>query len=177
MFAPFETIERVRTLHGKNINEILAKEPVHDLFEILGAVEVLVGSKIRQNLPTSLAERMVFAFTWLAREVSNGGFYQYFFNSAGDFWPDVFNGLVLIKDEEGLQQFRDILTLFPHSIPETDRYRRQAQLSSIEEQNGDLIWNLTEEASQKYARNPFPNWNLLFKYVKEHSSDFTLEGA
>src|SRR5438105_1581463 len=115
MLAPQDRIAKVRAVIGTTVQEIVAKQPHHDLFELLGAIEVLVGSKIHQKLPTSLAERMVFAFTWLAREVQNGGFHQFFFNSAGDYWRDVLDGLVAIGDEQGISFFRRVLSIFPGS--------------------------------------------------------------
>jgi hypothetical protein len=69
MLAPQDRIASVRATFGTTIQDVLAKEPGHDIFEILGAIKVLVGSKLYQKVPTSLGERMVFAFTWLAREV------------------------------------------------------------------------------------------------------------
>ena len=93
MIASEEKMAEVRTKCGRTIDEILAKAPEYDPYEILGAVEVLVSWKIYQNLPTTLGERMVFACKWMAIEVQNGGLDQYFFNSAGDFWTDVLGGL------------------------------------------------------------------------------------
>ena len=83
---------------GRTIEEILRKESECDIYALLGAIEVLVKSKIQQKLPTSPAERMVFAFTWLGREVQNGGFHQFFVNSAGDFWKDL-HVIVVHQDE------------------------------------------------------------------------------
>jgi hypothetical protein len=113
MIAPEDFIEKVRVIYGRTIGEILAKEPERDLYDILGAIQTLVGSKIYRKLPTSRAERMVFAFTWMALEVRNGGFHQYFFNSAGDFWQDVMSGLAAIGDEAGLSLFQGTISIFP----------------------------------------------------------------
>ena len=55
MIAPEEKIAEARTTYGRTIQEILAKEPERGIYKVLGAIEVLVGSKIYQKLPTSLA--------------------------------------------------------------------------------------------------------------------------
>src|SRR5882724_2004275 len=135
MIASEEKMAEVRTKCGRTIDEILAKAPEYDPYKILGAVEVLVSSKIYRNLPTTLGERMVFACKWMAIEVQNGGFDQYFFNSAGDFWKDILGGLQIIGDEQGLARFRDVLSIFPDASPSPDRYTRQGQLSALEEQD------------------------------------------
>jgi len=177
MIAPDERIGKVRATYGRTIQEILAKEPEHDLYEILGAIEVLVGSKISRNLPTSLAERAVFAFTWLAREVQNGGFHQFFVNSAGDFWEDVLNGLVAIGDENGLDLFRRALSIFPDSSPSADRPTRQDQLEELEEQDEDRLWDQLKSVTDHYFVAPFPKWELVFQYVKGHRNEFDLRNA
>ena len=67
MIAPEEKIAEARSAYrSDNSGSSREKEPERGIYKVLGAIEVLVGSKINQNLPSSLAERMVFAFTWLA---------------------------------------------------------------------------------------------------------------
>ena len=168
---------QVRAKCGRTIEEILAKAPGHDLYEILGAVEVLVGSKIYQKQPTSLGERMVFACKWMAVEVQNGGFHQYFFNSAGDFWKDVLDGLQIIGDEEGLARFREVLSVFPDASPSPERYRRQDQLSALEEQDEKRCSEHFEKVSREFYRKPFPNWELVYDYVKTNTNEFDLHAA
>jgi len=177
MFAPEEHIAKVRSDAGRTIHEILAKEPKYDLYAILGAVEVLVGSKISKKLPTTLSERMVFAFKWMAIEVNNGGFDQYFFNSAGDFWKDVRDGLQIVGDDKGMQSFGEVLSIFPKSSPSTDRFIRQDELSLLEVQNEKRYWEHFENVSRRFWSEPFPKWELVLSYVKNHTSEYDLWGA
>ena len=177
MIAPEEKIAEARAKYGRTIEEILAKAPELDLYKILGAVEVLVSSKIYHKLPTTLAERMVFAFRWMAIEVNNGGFDQYFFNSAGDFWKDVFDGLQIIGDERGLASFREVLSIFPQASPSPDRFTRQEQLSALEEQDEKRYWDHFEKVSRRFWREPFPTWELVYDYVKTHTGEFDLRAA
>src|SRR6266850_1475908 len=174
MIAPEEKIAEVRTKCGRTIEEILAKAPEHDLYKILGAVEVLVSSKIYQKQPTTLGERMVFACKWMAIEVQNGGFDQYFFNSAGDFWKDVLDGLQIIGDEQGLARFCEVLSVFPDASPSPDRYARQDQLSALEEQDEKRFSKHFEKVSRKFWHEPFPTWELVYDYVKTHTNEFDL---
>lgn len=177
MIAPEEIINKVRTTYGRTIDEILAKEHERDLYDILGAVQVLVGSKIYQKLPTTLGERMVFAFSWMAIEVRNGTFHQYFFNSAGDFWRDVLDGLVLIGDQRGATRFHEVLSIFPDAAPSMDRCERQEQLSKLDEQDETRCSEHFDRTAKEYYREPFPNWELVYDYIRSHKSDFDLRTA
>lgn len=175
MIAPQEVIEKIHSVYGRTINEILRKYPQHDIFEILGAIEVLVGFKIGNDITTSPSERMIFAFTWLAREVQNGGFHQYLFNSAGDFWFDVDWGLREIGDTEGVIRFKKVLSLFPNFEPKKDRFLRQEQMSRLSEVDDDALWKQLGDATEEFFVNPYPNWELVFKYVTQHPERFHLE--
>jgi hypothetical protein len=175
--APEEKVESVRAKAGRTIQDILGKESEFDIYALLGAIEVLVGSKIHQGLKTSSAERMVFAFAWLAREVSNGGFHQFFVNSAGDFWKDVLEGLIAIGDEQGLALYHQVLSIFPGSAPSEDRSIRLEQLSTLEEKDEKRVSVHFNTTNQQYFKNPFPSWELLFQYVKRHPNEFDLQNA
>ena len=167
----------IRQKYGRTLEEILVKSSEYDLYEILGAVEILVGSKISHKLPTSLGERMVFAFKWMQVEVQNGGFHQYFFNSAGDFWQDVADGLVAIGDDRGLARFRDVLSIFPNSSPSPDRFTRQEQLSTLEEQDDAHCTQHFDRVTREYFRDVFPKWELVYEYVQTHTNEFDLRSA
>ena len=177
MIAPEEKIAEARSKYGRTIEEILAKERERGIYKVLGAIEVLVGSKIYQKLPTSLAERMVFAFTWLAREARNGGFHQFFFNSAGDYWKDVLDGLTAIGDEDGLARYRQVLSIFPDSMPSVHRLTRLEQLEKLEEEKQETVSDHFNRLNQEYFNNPFPKWELVYNYVKTHPDEFDLQAA
>jgi hypothetical protein len=177
MIASQEKVAEVRTKCGRTIEDMLAKAPGLDLYKILGAVEVLVSSKIYQKLPTTLGERMVFAFKWMAIEVRNGGFDQYFFNSAGDFWEDVLDGLAAIRDQRGLEPFREVLSIFPSSSPSPDRYTRQNQLQVIEEEHEGRFAEHFLQADRNYSQDPYPDWELVYEYVRTHTLEFDLRDA
>jgi hypothetical protein len=177
MFAPDEIVEKARSEYGRTIQEVLSREPQEDLYSIIGAVEVLIGSKIKKGLPTSCRERMVFAFVWLAREVQNGGFHQYFFNSAGDYWKDVLEGLKNIGDEGGTAAFQNVLSIFPESSPSAERFDRQAQLNKLSEVDEERVWDHFNIVTNLYFRTPFPNWGKVFGDLKAHTEDFDLRNA
>jgi hypothetical protein len=177
MIAPEDRIAKVRAIYGRTIEDIVAKYPRHDIYEILGVIEVLVGSKIYRNFFTTQPERMVFAFTWLGREFHDGGFHQFFVNSAGDFWEDILNGLNLIRDQPGLDLFRRALSIFPNCRPSKDRDTRLDQLEQLEEKDEEGLWNHFKEIDDCYSKTPFPRWEQVFDYVKSHPQEFILQDA
>src|SRR5436305_14505300 len=67
---------------GKTTEEILGHENATNAFEILGALHWRIGLKPEARLTDT--ERRLLAAYWVEAEVNNGGFDQYFFNSAGD---------------------------------------------------------------------------------------------
>jgi hypothetical protein len=172
--APREVVESIRRKAGATVQDILIKEGKLNIYELLGAIEVLVGWKLFKQMETSPAERMVFSVTWLAREVGTGGFRQYFINSAGDFWEDVLNGLVAIDDRLGEQIFRQALAIFPKASPSKERMIRVRQLDSLEAENPDVVTRALAEVTDRYFDDPFPKWELVFAYVKIHSDEFHL---
>jgi uncharacterized protein DUF4375 len=120
---------------------------------------------------------MVFASTWLAREVQTGGFRQFFINSAGDFWRDILEGLTAIGDQEGESMFRQTLSIFSSSTPSEDRQKRLQQLNALEEENQDRLSVHLSAMTTQYFRKPFPNWELVLAYVKSHPHEFVLHNA
>ncbi|MFO1511907.1 MAG: DUF4375 domain-containing protein [Verrucomicrobiota bacterium] len=174
VLAPSEKqIAYTKENFGMAIAEVLAKEATHGMYQILGAIETLVGDKLLRQRPTTVAERLVFGGTWLAREVQNGGFDQHFFNTAGDFWKDVLDGLVLIGDRDGLADFQEVLSIFPDSTPSSERFRRQRQLNALERENEEQRSAHFERVSQKYYVKPFLNWEMVLSYVKSHPDQFS----
>jgi len=177
LIAPQDQIEKVKATVGRTIYEILLKESELDVYEVLGSIEVLVSSKIGKGLETSPSERMVFALTWLAREVGSGGFRQFFINSAGDFWKDALHGLNAVGDETGRAMFRQCLSVFPNSTPSIDRQTRLQQLATLEDENERKLADHLSKSTASYFRDPFPQWNLIFNYVKSHPEEFDLRSA
>src|SRR5438067_1856780 len=71
---------------GKTTEEILGHENASNAFTVLGALHWRIGQKAEARGERSLTdtERRLLAAYWVEAEVNNGGFDQYFFNSAGD---------------------------------------------------------------------------------------------
>ena len=177
MMASVEKIAEAKAKYGGTVQEILANEPRFGIYKTLGAIEALISSKILQKLPTTPAERMLFAFAWFSREVQNGGLHQFFVNSAGDYWKDVLMGLELVSDTDGLALFRKVLAVFPQSSPCEERDARLAQIENLEAGNEADFWKHFERMDKAFDKRPFPEWQKVFDYVKIHQNEFDLRKA
>jgi hypothetical protein len=100
----------------------------------------------------TLADRRLLALGGLRTEVNNGGFHQYFFNSAGDLVTDALDAAEAAGADELASLIRRGLSLL--NVPEpADRVARQSALGDIEpEEFADLDDDYTLEASPRLGR-------------------------
>ncbi|MEY3965840.1 MAG: hypothetical protein RL263_1009 [Bacteroidota bacterium] len=102
------------------------------------------------------------------REVNNGGFNQFYWNSSGDFAHETLTALQTI----GANQMADILmkanSVWPNQTVPKDRTFRQEIQEEIEEQ-ANPTW---EECDQEFYKYPDDIADLLIKYVKQHRTEF-----
>ena len=103
----------------------------------------LISAKFDAQGFDSLAptERVVYCIWWLEAEVNNGGFDQFFFNSAGNLYAETCDALTMI----GANKTRALLesasaVAFPAAPPANRAERNSLQASSdeVEDQLNDL---------------------------------------
>lgn len=75
----------------------------------------------------------------LEREINNGGFNQYFFNSSGDFAHKTIKSLQTIGANKTADILQKAINQFPNANVPEDRTERQEILEQIEE-TADLVW-------------------------------------
>src|SRR5215217_5286736 len=104
----------------------------------------------------------------LEREVNNGGFYQYFFNSSGDTANEVVKALKAIGANRTAEIVQKALDQFPDK--EVPRYRnaRQHILEQIEEL-ADPVW---EDLSQQFFEYNDELNELNIQYIKANRNSF-----
>lgn len=98
----------------------------------------------------------------LEREINNGGFYQYFFNSSGDFAHETILSLKNIKADKTADILQKAINLFPNKTVPKDRDKRQDILEKIEEKAAP-IW---EELDQKFFNYEDDLNTLNMEYVE-----------
>ena len=108
------------------------------------------------------SDRMICSFWGVRCDVQNGGFHQYFVNSAGDYWPDLLRMLQLGSNDRGLNHFRRVLSAFPDSTPEIDRAARNEQLRILESVDADKIMDHFDRLDTEYYDCIYPENATLY---------------
>lgn len=104
----------------------------------------------------------------LEREVNNGGFSQYFFNSSGDYAHETIVALRSIGANRTSDILQKAMNEFPdHSVPK-NRDLREALIRTIEKK-ASPVW---EELTQEYFSYPHNLDSLCVAYITKYKDDF-----
>ena len=104
----------------------------------------------------------------LEREINNGGFNQYFYNSSGDFAHETIVSLQTIGATKTADILQQAINQFPNSTVPRDRAKRQEVLAQIEEV-ADEVWEQLNQTFYKYQDNLN---ELNIEYIKQKRSSF-----
>lgn len=146
--------------------DVLAWEVIAPLWP--GASEPDEMAHVRQGTP---GQQAVLALTIFAREVDNGGLYQFLWNSSGDFTPMVVEGFRRL----GLADLAEILeTVVARQFP--------AGMPSDLEERRTLLDSGGREAMKKVNDSLGDAWcgeyhliDDLVRYIQAHPEEFFLE--
>jgi hypothetical protein len=116
----------------------------------------------------TLAEKNFVYIEDLEREVNNGGFEQYFFNSSGNYTIETINALKIIGSEIFLNLLEKAVKTFPNGIVPKDRNERQKVLLDIRDINEE-IWIDLDRQFYKYEEDIH---KLLIDYIKNNINEF-----
>lgn len=136
----------MRTLLRMEIMELI--EAVQERERETGYASLAVPGKVVSDVST------------LEAEVNNGGFHQYFFNSAGDHAAEAVRGLEQIGALSAAAIVKEACRLFPEGQPNADRRARQLQLDAISESTLDAL-------DRRFYAYPDPIGDLLLAYAKQ----------
>ena len=132
----------------------------------LGRVHFLSCYQFLHGEPNNETEQIVTANYGLPLEVSNGGFHQYFFNSAGDLWPYVLLTLIEGGDEVGLEKFRQLLRIFPDGRPSTSRRKRWAQMAAMDAADETGCQAHFDRHTEIHNEEPYPKREALWAVIE-----------
>jgi len=104
----------------------------------------------------------------LEREINNGGFNQFYFNSSGDFSQETQNALFEIGANKTAEIIKRANSEFKNGIVPKNRNERQNQLEVIEEK-AEENWNKCDSEFYKYPDNLT---ELLLAFVIKNKSEF-----
>lgn len=116
----------------------------------------------------SQAERVTYLVDELEREVNNGGFLQYFANSAGDWARETLEALLVIGAPLMAEVLERAMVAFPPPGPSDDRDVRGAQLEALGEEQHARFDPLDAE----FCAYPENLTALLRAFVTEHHAEF-----
>ena len=106
----------------------------------------------------------------LEREINNGGFNQFYFNSSGDYSHETIDALSAIGANKTAEIVRKANFMYPNNKVPKDREERINILLEIEKE-ANPIW---EEADQQFYKYEDDLATLLAKYIRENKTDFMM---
>lgn len=104
----------------------------------------------------------------LEREINNGGFNQFYFNSSGNYAHEVIDSLVAIGANKTAEIVRKANSQFPNGKVPKDRDERKKVLEQIEEKANE-VWESLDKDFYKYE-DDLNSLNLEF--VRKNIKDF-----
>ena len=116
----------------------------------------------------SQAEQTVYCLDALEREVNNGGFSQFFFNSSGDTALETVAALERLGAPHTAGLVRRAVSAFPGGRPSPDRDAREKQMEALPESATEL-WSELDTAFFEYRDNLAA---LERAYVTAHRGEF-----
>ena len=104
----------------------------------------------------------------LEREINNGGFNQYFYNSSGDCAHQTIISLRQINAIKTAAILQLAIDQFPNSIVPKDQSERWEILEKIEEK-AEEVWEQLDKRFLEYEDNLY---DLNIEFIKQHRSSF-----
>jgi hypothetical protein len=141
-----------------------------DETEKIIAIGELIGNKIGdddslENLTES--EKTFLYVDILEREVNNGGFDQFFYNSSGEFAHEILDAYQKIGAEKTADIINRAIKLFP-TLPVPKNWEARQDIMLAKESNS-FLWNELDTEFYKYEDNIS---ELIIKYVEKNKADF-----
>lgn len=142
-------------------------------YDPFGGLWLNLVIKVEENGFGALTEQeqVYFSVNLFDREIYNGGIEQFFWNSSGDYYAEVVDGLKTLNAKNCLSfllQFTKIL--FGESNPPKDRALRWRMLKQLQNNEGVLEPALNSELDKigaLYCNDPDDLIELLNKYAEE----------
>lgn len=151
--------------------------PLERIFELDDSNEFVMAlfdnilSKIarEEGYELNASEAAIVHICMLEADVNNGGFDQYFFNSAGDNGAEAFSGLELIGAKKMAGIVQRAMSVFGDEGPAPEREARQEQMDRW----GDAEAAILDALDNEFFKYPDPIADLVMKYCLIHKQDFS----
>ncbi len=116
----------------------------------------------------SEAQKVFYYNQELEREINNGGFNQYFYNSGGNFAHQTIASLLQINANNTANILQLAIDQFPDAKVPNDQTERQEVLESIEE-GANEIWEALDDRFLEYEDNLY---DLNIEFIKQNIGSF-----
>jgi hypothetical protein len=116
----------------------------------------------------SMEEKTIVFIEALEREINNGGFSQFFFNSSGDFVAETAKALKNVGSSKFLALLETAIAQFPDSYVPKDQSERE----DIIDRNEDCaapVWQKLETEFYRYEENIY---DLMLSYISSNIKKF-----
>lgn len=123
-------------------------------------------------------QRLLLALDCCQKEVRNGGFEQFFWNSAGGFWREALEGFLRIGGGAYAELLGKALAVFPEGKPPLSRGERCSLLESISEDDLEAIFDPLESAFYDLLSHEETDLERLrADFVRAHPDEFFRDEA
>ncbi len=144
---------------------------IEDEFELLNELNKRICEKIgaEDNFEKLTEEEKIFFILWqMEAEVNNGGFSQFFFNSAGNFANEAEAACRKIGADNMAEICKKALDAYGGKLPEDWTERQEF----MEEMESDEISEILDECDSEFYDYPDDLGGLLYKFVMENKEKF-----
>ena len=132
---------------GNSIDEVVKKAKEHDAYTVLSNLcSILMEKEDKEGLDEfSVPERYIYVIDAMIRELNNGGFEQFFYNSCGVLSYELVPALNAVGSSDALAIAKDALSIFG-DIPSLDSESRADHLVKITKDHTLSLWEHCDES-------------------------------
>jgi hypothetical protein len=163
-----KTVETAVKDKGLNLDSLLSSS---DTTNMIITIDNHINSLLRPDDDLNRLtqpQKNFYYIQELEREVNNGGFSQYFYNSSGDYAHETILALKAIEAENTVKILKSAINEFPDHLVPKDRVKRQEMLSKIEGKAEEIWSNLDSE----FYTYPDDLSELNIVYIKKNKKAF-----
>lgn len=168
---PITALDNEFVRFGKTVAEVMAhRGKAEDMALDANIGFILLDKEERKGLASfTPAERHVYAVQGMSREVNNGGFEQFFFNSSGELAFDLVPALEAMGSKDNLLIAKRAVARFgtPSSLAEETRHAHLEKL--IEEAGEEGVWH---DLDDEFYDNPEDLEKMILDYITRNLAAF-----
>ncbi|MCP3874351.1 MAG: DMP19 family protein [Desulfobacteraceae bacterium] len=165
-----ETAMNESMKYGQTVSEVLSHRGKAEDWELDANIGfILLNKEEKQGLSSfTIPERYIYAIEGMVREVNNGGFNQFFFNSSGELAYDLIPALEAINALNAKEIAQRALKIFgqPASLDRDTRVEHLGQITN----NFELeLWNECDNAFYDLSEQ-FES--IMLDYIEQNINEF-----